>query len=233
MNGIAIARRMRIRRHGCRRKSPFGRKALTREGHDNSDRAQQFPHKSCSPASVLLSSSDSEWLMARAMLPAHGASPVRIVEPRGQGQNARRAPAAPRGQQGELRATRRPLTISDRTRRCWGMLLRRVAEGGHRNKRQGAQSDLATHIPLDRRSPDSVCSVAPFIRAPIETNWRPLSCPAARICGSAWIPRVGSEMPSWRMMIIPGARFFSISHWIYQTGGCPGSCGYAEPSTHV
>ena len=34
--------------------------------------------------------------------------------------------------------------------------------------------------------------------------------------------RVGLEMPSWRMMMAPGARFFVTSQRMYQAGGAHG-----------
>jgi hypothetical protein len=33
------------------------------------------------------------------------------------------------------------------------------------------------------------------------------------------------EMPSWRVTMAPGARFFFTSQRMYQTGGCKGSWG--------
>jgi hypothetical protein len=59
----------------------------------------------------------------------------------------------------------------------------------------------------------------------METTRRPLHWAAARICGRAWTVRVGLEMPSWRMTMTPGARFFVTSQRMYHAGGCKGSWG--------
>lgn len=57
----------------------------------------------------------------------------------------------------------------------------------------------------------------------MERKRRPLRRPASRMCGNARMLREASEMPSCRMTIAPGTRFFSISQRMYHTGGCAGS----------
>ncbi len=76
-------------------------------------------------------------------------------------------------------------------------------------------------------------STSASTNSPIETNFRPLRFPSARKCRNASILRVASLIPSCRITMVPGARFFSISHRMYFTGGSIGSCGYAQPKTHV
>src|SRR5262249_27995798 len=61
------------------------------------------------------------------------------------------------------------------------------------------------------------------ISSPMHTKRRLLSRAAARVWGRASTPRLASAIPSWRITIVPGRRFFSISHRMYQTGGWAGS----------
>ena len=83
---------------------------------------------------------------------------------------------------------------------------------------------ITTHHPPSRRESTN---------SPIETNRNPRRVPSSRICGNAATLRLASRIPSCKITIVPGARFFSINHRMYATGGRIGSCGYAHPSTQV
>src|SRR6516164_7302153 len=61
--------------------------------------------------------------------------------------------------------------------------------------------------------------------SPIDTKEKPRLRPSAKICGRARRVRTGLEIPSCRMTIVPGTRFFWTNQRIYQTGGRRGSCG--------